>query len=138
MWSSDAAASHPHGFGRGRAQYPCSRAAQSPHGKASHSLCPDRHFPALGRYFHFTQKNHKTFLEIRGHYFILYFKKELLTTWLLYFLFTFHPFHSLSPPKILFAFLIRPIHQEKALRELVVTVPRSFSWVESINLHPWE
>lgn len=97
------------------------------------------HFPALGQYFYFTQKNHKTFSEIRSHYFILYFKKEdLLTTWLLYFLFTFHPFHSLSPPKILFAFLIRPIHQEKALRELVVTVPRSFSWAESINLHPWE
>lgn len=61
---------------------------------------------------------------------IILFEKEALLAYImtiLHFLITFHPFPSLTPPKILFAFLIRLVHQGDAFREPAVTVPRSFS-----------
>lgn len=77
----------------------------------------------------------------RNHVSVLYSEKEALlicTITILYFLITLHPFPSLTLPNILFAFLIRPVQRGDAFRELVVKVPRSFSWAESINLRLWE
>lgn len=127
-------------LGEAELQFPCSRAGESPHGQSSRSLCPDRGVPTPDL-FSFHPEESQDHFKTRSQCFVLRFKKEELLIYImtiLYFLFTSHPFQSLTPPKILFAFLIGPIHQEKALREQVVTVPRSFSWAESINLHPRE
>lgn len=128
-------------------QFPCSGAGASCQPGAQTFMLPwQGDFPAskIAHYFPsalHTQQNCKTISGTRNHYFVLYSEKEALLVCImtiLYFLIAFHPFPSFTPPKILFAFLIRLTHWGDAFRELAVTVPRSFSWAESINLHLWE